>query len=102
MTAHGDGRYAVKPGGMKKVVLFRLLSFVLVLLIIATAAVCAEPPAVTANAKTPILPLSEVKAGMKGIAYTVFEGVAPEPMDVEVLGVLRNANGPRGDIILVC
>src|SRR5512147_1479736 len=100
MTAHGDGRYAVKPGGMKKVVLFRLLSFVLVLMT-ATAAVCVEAPAVTANAKTPILPLSEVKAGMKGIAYTVFEGVAPEPMDVEVLGILRNANGPRGDIILV-
>ena len=33
--------------------------------------------------------------------YTVFEGVKPESMDVEVLGVLRNANGPKGDIILV-
>ena len=38
---------------------------------------------------------------MHGVAYTVFEGVKPEPMDVEVLGVLRNANGPKGDIILV-
>jgi hypothetical protein len=48
-----------------------------------------------------IMPLSEVKAGMKGVAYTVFEGVKPEPMDVEVLGVMRNVNGPKGDIILV-
>lgn len=38
---------------------------------------------------------------MRGVAYTVFEGVKPEPMDVEVLGVLHNVNGPKGDIILV-
>ena len=35
------------------------------------------------------------------MAYTVFQGTKPEPMDVEVLGVLKNANGPKGDIILV-
>jgi len=38
---------------------------------------------------------------MRGVAYTVFEGVNPEPMDVEVLGVLHNTNGPKGDIILI-
>jgi hypothetical protein len=38
---------------------------------------------------------------MRGTAYTVFQGTKPEAMDVEVLGVLRNVNGPRGDIILV-
>jgi hypothetical protein len=38
---------------------------------------------------------------MRGVAYTVFEGVKPESMDVEVLGVLHNANGPKGDIILI-
>jgi hypothetical protein len=85
---------------MKKAKLSRLLSFVLVLMI-APVALCAETPAATATATTPTLPLSEVKAGMHGLAYTVFEGVTPEPMDVEILGVLRNANGPRGDIILV-
>src|SRR5208337_5330147 len=35
------------------------------------------------------------------VAYTVFEGVKPESMDVEVLGVLHNANGPKGDVILI-
>src|SRR5215469_7928397 len=50
---------------------------------------------------TPIMPLSEVHAGMHGTAYTVFEGVQPEPMDVEILGVLRNFNGPKTDLILV-
>ena len=38
---------------------------------------------------------------MRGVAYTVFEGVKPEAMEVEVLGVLHNVNGPKGDIILV-
>jgi hypothetical protein len=38
---------------------------------------------------------------MHGVAYTVFQGTKPEPMEVEVLGVLKNANGPKGDIILV-
>ncbi|GAC1437324.1 MAG: SpoIVB peptidase S55 domain-containing protein [Terriglobales bacterium] len=38
---------------------------------------------------------------MKGVAYTVFQGTKPEAMDVVVLGVLKNANGPKGDIILI-
>src|ERR1051326_3941081 len=50
---------------------------------------------------TPILPLDQVHAGMRGVAYTVFQGTKPEPMEVEVLGVLRNVNGPKGDVILV-
>jgi hypothetical protein len=45
--------------------------------------------------------VSEIHAGMRGVAYTVFEGVKPESMEVEVLGVLHNVNGPKGDIILV-
>jgi len=48
-----------------------------------------------------IMPVSQIHPGMRGVAYTVFEGVKPEPMDVEVLGVLHNANGPKGDVILI-
>src|SRR5262250_3454763 len=47
------------------------------------------------------IPVSQIHAGMRGVAYTVFQGTKPEPMDVEVLGVLKNANGPKGDVILV-
>src|ERR1700723_1874315 len=47
------------------------------------------------------IPISQIHAGMRGVAYTVFEGTKPEPMDVEVLGVLTNANGPKGDVILI-
>ncbi len=45
--------------------------------------------------------MEQIHAGMRGVAYTVFEGVKPESMDVEVLGVLRNTNGPKGNVILV-
>jgi hypothetical protein len=54
-----------------------------------------------AAGKPEILPLSEIHAGMKGVAYTIFEGDKIEPMDLEVLGVLPNALGPKQDIILV-
>ncbi len=51
--------------------------------------------------KTKILPLDQIHAGMRGVAYTVFQGTTPESMGVEVLGVLRDVNGPKGDVILV-
>ena len=47
------------------------------------------------------IPVSAIHAGMHGVAYTVFQGTKPEAMGVEVLGILKNANGPKGDIILV-
>ncbi len=53
------------------------------------------------DVKPNIIALDQIHAGMKGTALTVFQGVKPESMDVEVLGILRNVNGPKGDIILV-
>ncbi|MCU1270861.1 MAG: hypothetical protein JWN74_2155 [Acidobacteriaceae bacterium] len=47
------------------------------------------------------IPVSQIHQGMRGVAYTVFQGTKPEPMEVEVLGILKNANGPKGDVILV-
>jgi hypothetical protein len=48
-----------------------------------------------------IFPLSDVKPGLKGVAYTIFEGDQVEKVDLEVIGVLHNAVGPKLDIILV-
>lgn len=60
-------------------------------------------PALQSQTFTPYktIAVKDIHAGMHGTAYTVFQGTKPEPMDVEVLGVLKNANGPKGDIILV-
>src|SRR5579863_10180449 len=55
----------------------------------------------TTTQDPPTIPVSQIHAGMRGVAYTVFEGVKPEAMEVEVLGVLHNVNGPKGNIILV-
>ncbi len=54
------------------------------------------PPRSTAG----IYPLSEVHRGLMATAWTVFEGSKPEPMQVEILGVLRGARGPGEDMIL--
>jgi SpoIVB peptidase S55 len=47
-----------------------------------------------------VFPLSQVHRGIRGTAWTVFEGTVPEPMDVEILGVLHGARGPHRDLIL--
>ena len=63
----------------------------------ATAAILpVGPPAGPAK----FFPLAEVRQGLHGVAYTVFEGVTPEPMDVQILGVLTDAIGPGQDMIL--
>jgi hypothetical protein len=62
----------------------------------------AQTPASAPAQQTPkTIAVSQIHAGMRGVAYTVFEGIKPEAMEVEVLGVLHNVNGPKGDIILV-
>jgi len=47
----------------------------------------------------PILPLRDVKAGMKATGRTVFAGARIEEFQCEILGVLENA-GPKQSIIL--
>ena len=65
-------------------------------LLLASSTLTAQAP----PSSTGIFPLASVHAGLHGTAYTVFEGVTPEPFGVDVLGVLRNAQGPGEDLIL--
>jgi len=48
-----------------------------------------------------ILPVSEVKPGMKAVGYSIFTGDKPESFELEVIGVMPNLVGPKQDIILV-
>jgi hypothetical protein len=75
-------------------------SALLVSLLSFSSLLCAQAPSVDAQSLKTIA-VSGIHTGMRGVAYTVFEGVKPEAMDVEVLGVLHNVNGPKGDVILV-
>jgi hypothetical protein len=61
----------------------------------------ASLPAQQELTATKIMKVDDVRPGMKGVGYTVFQGTKPEPMGVEVLGVLRNLNGPKSDVVLV-
>jgi hypothetical protein len=69
-------------------------------LVLCSAFVCAgqstTPPGI---GKVEIMRSSEIKPGMQGIAWTVFQGSEPEAMPVEIIGLLKNALGPKQDLI---
>ena len=50
--------------------------------------------------KVDLFPESALKPGLKGVAWTVFQGSKPEPVPVEIIGIWQNAWGPRQDIII--
>jgi hypothetical protein len=58
-------------------------------------------PARSADRAATTLAVSDLQPGMKGVAYTIFEGDHVESIDLEVIGVLHNAIGPKLDVILV-
>ncbi len=50
--------------------------------------------------KVALFPEKDLRPGMKGVAWTVFQGSKPEPMPVEIVGIWENGWGPRQDIII--
>jgi hypothetical protein len=54
----------------------------------------------SSGATTPIMPIDEVRPGMVGVGRTVFQGADLEDFKVNIIGVLRNVQGPRRDLIL--
>src|SRR5256712_8229023 len=64
-------------------------------------ALCLGSQAASAQELREILPLSQVRPGMQGYAYTIFAGDQVEKFDLEVIGVLDNFLGPKQSIILV-
>ncbi len=64
-------------------------------------AFAAEPTLTRPKAgKVDIMPESQIKAGMKATAWTVFQGTEPEPVPIEIVGILKNQWGPKQDIIV--
>jgi len=51
-------------------------------------------------ATTPLMPLEEIRPGMVGVGRTVFQGTELQEFKVHILGVLKNVQGPRRDLIL--
>ena len=50
--------------------------------------------------KVELFPESALKPGMKGVAWTVFQGTKPEPVPVEIVGIWQNMWGPHQDVII--
>ncbi len=50
--------------------------------------------------KVELFPEGQLKPGMKGVAWTVFQGSKPEPIPVEIIGTWENVWGPKQDIIV--
>src|SRR5258708_22729031 len=47
-----------------------------------------------------IMKASELKPGMQATAWTVFVGSEPEAVPIEIIGLWKNAWGPKQDIII--
>jgi hypothetical protein len=46
------------------------------------------------------MPIDEIRSGMVGIGRTVFQGAELQEFKAHIIGVLRNVQGPRRDLIL--
>lgn len=83
----------------------RAVASICVALLLATvlaAPVGAQTEAESPNQEcAPVLPLADVRKGMRGTGYTVERGEEPEPFDVEVLGVMENAIAPGRHLVVV-
>jgi SpoIVB peptidase S55 len=67
---------------------------------VAAALLTAAFLGVSLPATTPTMPIEDIKPGMVGIGRTVFEGAELQEFKAHILGVLRNVQGPRRDLIL--
>ena len=75
------------------------LGFVTISLITLTVSAQYMPDAAP-PAGLQILPISDIREGMRGIAKTVFHGAKSEEFNVEILGVIPNWIGPKQDMIV--
>ncbi|HEU4450011.1 MAG TPA: hypothetical protein VFR63_08560 [Gaiellaceae bacterium] len=67
----------------------------------AVSAAAAPPPSELQGECPTVMPLADVATGLRGTALSVTSGRNPVTLDVEALGVLRDAVGPGRDVIVV-
>jgi hypothetical protein len=78
-----------------------IVAFALVVIGALSMSVAAQTsPTVAKGADARLYPLEDVRAGMKGVGWTVFAGTEPEEFGVEILGVLPGFPGPRQSAII--
>jgi hypothetical protein len=87
-----------------KMLKHRIPAFILVFIAFSLSNFAQAPAsygtAAAENKSAKFFPLSELKEGMHGKARTVFRGSEPEEFNVEILGVIPGAIGPKQDLIV--
>lgn len=86
-----------------KTIFFAVLLFIVSLnfaVLGQTQAVKVTKPDSKSKTTTAFFPLSELKEGMRGTARTVFRGTQSEEFNVEILGIVPGAIGPKQDMIV--
>ncbi|HKP36951.1 MAG TPA: hypothetical protein VJT71_08830 [Pyrinomonadaceae bacterium] len=80
------------------------LTLTLGVTLITASFVLGQEKAVSLSAKTiggkTILPIEDLRPGMKGTARTVFSGSEPQEFGIEIIGVLPGFTGPRQPAII--
>jgi hypothetical protein len=98
----GRGRYDVCPMSFAAGRLYpAILAIFALALASPSAPVYSKAQQSAAPQATSTMPIDQVRPGMKGEVYTIFEGDQIEKVDLEVIGILHNALGPKQDVILV-
>ena len=82
-----------------------LLVFLIVFALLSSSLVVpAQERAINSSARTSggtaILPVGDLRPGMKGVARTVFSGTVPQDFGIEIIGVLPGFTGPRHSTII--
>lgn len=87
---------------MTRIIMFmnRQAFFALTLTLLLTGLLLAQGALPPKAGKVEILPSAMLKPGMKATAWTVFEGTQPEAVPIEIIGLWKNAWGPKQDIII--
>ncbi|HEY3454302.1 MAG TPA: hypothetical protein VGK64_06840 [Bryobacteraceae bacterium] len=83
--------------------IWAFLRYLLLLCVIAALGFAEGIPNMTVPpkaGKVELFPENALRAGMKAVAWTVFQGMKPEPVPVEIVGIWQNAWGPKQDIII--
>ncbi len=70
------------------------------IILVAAACFAQQPPQPPGIGEVELMRIGDIRPGLTGHAWTVFQGTEPEPVPVEIIGVYRNAGGPRQDIII--
>jgi hypothetical protein len=87
---------------LTKQILF--LALIIGVTLFTTTLASGQEKVVTLSAKTvggtTILPVEDLRPGMKGIARTVFSGSEPQEFGIEIIGVLPGFTGPRQSTII--